>query len=87
MHAGGFFDGSSRVYFADLNMLGYGYTALRVTWEPTADLRHIRVTADAYGYNAYTGRLIKYDDSDAEREFHRQLEALLAFAATRPAQP
>jgi hypothetical protein len=59
MHVSGSFDGSSRAYFADLDMLGYGYTALRVTWEPTAEPSHFRVTADAYGYNAYTGTLIK----------------------------
>jgi len=86
MHYGGSFDGSSKAYFADLNMLGYAYTALRVTWEPTADSRQMRVTADAYGYNMYTGTLIKYDDADAEREFHHQLESLLASATTRPAQ-
>jgi len=84
MHVSGYFDASSKSYFADLNMLGYAYAALKVTWQPAAQPGQIRVTADAYGYNCFTGTLIKYDDDDAEQEFHCQLKALLGSSATQP---
>jgi hypothetical protein len=83
MALGGNFDTSARAYFAEINLLGWGYTAIRVTWTPTSEPGSIRVTADAYGYNWITGTLIKYDDPDDELKFHRQLKIALDRASTQ----
>ena len=65
-----------------MNLLGYAYEAIKVTWEPTSQPGHFRVTADAFGYNCYAGMLIKYDDAAEELQFHQQLAAALKVATT-----
>ena len=77
----GHFNTASRTYFVDANLIfGFGYKAMRITWEPMPGLGRMVVTADAYGGSPATLYLWRYDDPDMELEFHRQL----AIALGRP---